>query len=161
MEIRKKTPTLRYRDFYNVGAMGHVSSIASGLALGFQETGKSETVFCLDGDGSMIMHMGSLVSNGSLKNISLVHVLINNGLHESVGSHHTGGQNIDFSKIAKECGYDEVYHFNKTSEIDNIPSIVGNKNKKIFIQINVKPGAMKDLGRPTKSLLELKNEYIL
>lgn len=79
--------------------MGHCSAIAHGLAL-YQE----KNVVCLDGDGSIIMHMGNLVTIGSLKAKNLIHVVFNNGTYESVGGQWIENKNLDFCQVAKSCG---------------------------------------------------------
>ena len=89
------------RDFLTVGSMGHTASIALGVALG----NPRRRVICLDGDGSVLMHLGALSIIGSIKPANLVHVLLNNAAHESVGGQPTVAGEVDLSSIAKACGY--------------------------------------------------------
>lgn len=79
--------------------MGHASSIANGLAL-FQ----NKKVVCIDGDGSTLMHMGSLSTIGSLQPDNLIHIILNNGCHESVGGQLLENKNTDWCLVAKSCG---------------------------------------------------------
>ncbi|MCH7226415.1 phosphonopyruvate decarboxylase [Haloferula sp. A504] len=92
------------RDFLNVGAMGHALSIAMGLALARPDL----PVICLDGDGAGLMHMGSLAIAGKSRCPNLLHVLLNNGVHESVGGQGTAGFATDFCSVARNCGYTSV-----------------------------------------------------
>ena len=112
-EFREELKQSHIRDFLTVGAMGHSSQIAYGIAL----QKKHKNVFCLDGDGSVIMHMGSLTTNGFLGCENFKHIIINNGAHDSVGGQPTLGLNIDFIQIAKSCGYKNVYSCFSQNEI--------------------------------------------
>merc|ERR1712179_577575 len=98
---------------YNVGAMGHVSMIATGVA-----TNTKKKVYCIDGDGSLIMHMGNLVTAGHQHPKNLVHVLVNNAKHESVGNQDTNALNIDFDKIALACGYKNGFNVNSIEDFE-------------------------------------------
>lgn len=88
-------------DFLNVGAMGHTSSLALGMAL----ARKNRLVVCLDGDSAAIMHMGALAIAGGVEGIRFLHVILNNGAHESVGGQASAGYRIDFTAMAAACGY--------------------------------------------------------
>ncbi len=88
-------------DFLTVGSMGHASHIALGVA----RAQPKKQVYCLDGDGALLMHMGALATIGSVGPTNFKHLLINNGAHESVGSQPTAGFDVDFPAIAKACGY--------------------------------------------------------
>ena len=93
------------RDFLTVGSMGHSSSIALGIALEKPE----RRIWCLDGDGAFIMHMGAITNVGSLKLHNYRHIVFNNGAHESVGGQPTVGFRLDIPSIARACGYPVVY----------------------------------------------------
>ena len=101
-EIRKKNNQLHYQDFLTVGSMGHCTSIGLGIAL---EKKKNEKVFVIDGDGALLMHMGSLTNVVSIKPKNFFHILINNKVHESVGGQSTAAKNIDLSNVIKGIGY--------------------------------------------------------
>ena len=94
------------RDFLTVGSMGHASSIALGIAI---NKGRRQ-VFCLDGDGSVLMHMGGMASVGQSNCENLKHIIFNNGSHDSVGGQPTdaASDTFSFSQIALGCGYKEV-----------------------------------------------------
>ncbi len=102
--LRERRNESKERDFLNVGSMGHASSVALGIALEKPE----RKVVCLDGDAAAMMHMGALtmVSKYPVKNF--LHVVLNNGAHESVGGQPSAGQRINFTKIAEACGYTTV-----------------------------------------------------
>ena len=100
-EFRTSTNQNHSQDFLTVGGMGHANQIALGIAI----QKKDRRVYCLDGDGALLMHMGSLVTNGSMKSQNFTHVLLNNSSHESVGGQPTPCNNIKIHKIAKEVGF--------------------------------------------------------
>ena len=122
-EIRKEREE-SIRDFLTVGSMGHTASIALGLALG----NPNRKIFCLDGDGSLLMHLGALPIIGSKKPCNLVHILLNNGEHESVGGQPTVARQLDFPAISKGCCY-RHYHkaINKTSLMECLQKIKSQK----------------------------------
>ena len=105
---RKEIP----RDFLTVGSMGHVSSIALGLSHGLKE---NQNIICIDGDGSCLMHMGSLAILGTSKIKNLKYFLINNGVHDSVGGQDTVGFKVDFCQIAKGCRFEFIKRRNGSS----------------------------------------------
>lgn len=133
-------------EFMTVGGMGHASSIALGVALGLQ--GKRK-VICLDGDGALIMHMGSLPVISKAKPKGFVHVLLNNGVHDSVGGQETASDNIEYRELALATGY-RAYEF-----ADDQPSLIRGWNSLLlepgptFFEIKIKSGSRSDLGRPT------------
>ena len=101
-EYRKNNNQDHSRDFLTVGGMGHASQIALGIAL----YSKNKSVYCFDGDGSIIMHMGSLSTNGNIKCKNLKHIVFNNGSHESVGGQPTTAHKFNMKNIVKNMGYD-------------------------------------------------------
>jgi phosphonopyruvate decarboxylase len=102
--LRKKREESHANDFLNIGAMGHSSSIAVGMAL----SQTKRLVVCLDGDAAAIMHMGALAVSGNLELPNFIHVVMNNGVHESVGGQPSVGLKINFTQIAKYSGYKTV-----------------------------------------------------
>lgn len=138
------------RDFLTVGSMGHASQIALGIALAKQD----RKVWCFDGDGASIMHMGSMaiVANKVPKNY--IHVVFNNGAHDSVGGQPTVGQKIDLPAIAKAVGYKSVYSVSTKDELQQQLSNLG--EAPIFLEVKVKKGNRKDLGRPTTTPIQNK-----
>ena len=145
--------------FLNVGAMGHVSMISYGIALN-----TDKKVVCIDGDGSVIMHMGNLTNMGSSKCKNLIHIVLNNGMHESVGIQPTNGFNVNLTNIAENCGYayckqictlddirirlEEIEDYNYTGPIF------------IEIMINNKVNYTHELSRPKNKPIERKNKFI-
>jgi phosphonopyruvate decarboxylase len=88
-------------EFLNVGSMGHVSSVALGMAIAHPD--KKIVVF--DGDAAAVMHMGSLATIGRYQPKNLIHIVLNNGVNESVGGQPSAGQIINLTQIAQACGY--------------------------------------------------------
>ncbi len=140
------------RDFLTVGSMGHASQIALGIALAQPE----RRVWCFDGDGAAIMHMGSMaiVANKAPKNY--VHVVFNNGAHDSVGGQPTVGLKIDLPAIAKAVGYKATYTVDSKDALNVILSEAKNLEGPVLIEIKVKKGNRKDLGRPTTTPIQNK-----
>ena len=142
------------RDFLTVGSMGHASQIALGIALAQPK----RRVWCFDGDGAAIMHMGSMaiVANKAPKNY--VHVVFNNGAHDSVGGQPTVGLKIDLPAVAKAVGYSAAYSVSTKEDLISQLSILNSQLQKgpLFLEIKVKKGNRKDLGRPTTTPIENK-----
>ncbi len=140
------------RDFLTVGSMGHASQIALGIALAQPQ----RRVWCFDGDGAAIMHMGSMaiVANKSPKNY--IHVVFNNGAHDSVGGQPTVGLKMNLPAVAKAMGYKDVYSVDDTDGLRIVLGSVKNVEGPILIEIKVKKGNRKDLGRPTTTPIQNK-----
>lgn len=140
------------RDFLTVGSMGHASQIALGIAMAQPE----RRVWCFDGDGAAIMHMGSMaiVASRELKNY--VHVIFNNGAHDSVGGQPTVGLKIDLPAVAKAVGYKTTYSADNKEVLNVILSEAKNLEGPVLIEIKVKKGNRKDLGRPTTTPIQNK-----
>ena len=144
-EIREKKGQSHQQDFLTVGSMGHCSSIALGIALSKPE----REVVCIDGDGAMLMHLGSLTSIASLKPKNFRHILMNNEVHESVGGQDTAAKNIDLSAIVGAMGPSKMFKAETTAElktnITDFMTCVGPS----FLEVKIRPGSREDLGRPT------------
>lgn len=134
-------------DFLTVGGMGHASSIALGLAISLP----GRDVICLDGDGAALMHMGSLAVIGHQKLPNFVHVLINNGIHESVGGSSIGNPNINYELLSRGCGYNDYRCLRSESEIKMIFSFLERPSGPIFIEIVTNTSSRADLGRPSST----------
>lgn len=143
-------------DFLTVGSMGHSSSIALGIALSKPE----RKVFCFDGDGAFIMHMGALTNIGNLSVRNYVHVLFNNGAHESVGGQPTLGLNIDIKAIAKACGYNNAASVETEEKIKKAISEALSNNGPSLIEIKVSINSREDLGRPKSTPIENRNDFM-
>lgn len=144
-------------DFLNVGAMGHTSSIANGIAL----ANKNRLVVCLDGDSAAIMHLGSLTTVGKTSPSSFIHIILNNGVHESVGGQQSAGYMIDFTKIAESSGYVTINHaVEKEDEIKKAIDQLRNEVKPAFLDVHIKKGIRKDLPPLKINNLQLKDQFL-
>ena len=140
------------RDFLTVGSMGHASQIALGIALAQPK----RRVWCFDGDGATIMHMGSMaiIANKSPKNF--IHVVFNNGAHDSVGGQPTVGLKIDLPAVAKAVGYKTVHSVDNKVDLEVILNHVIAQDGPTLLEVKVKKGNRKDLGRPTTTPIQNK-----
>ena len=139
------------RDFLTVGSMGHASQIALGIALQHPE----RMVYCFDGDGASIMHMGNMAIVGSRRPANYVHVVFNNGAHDSVGGQPTVGHEIDLVGIAKALRYDYAVSVSTEARLkEELANMQGDGLR--LIEVRVKKGNRKDLGRPTTTPLQNK-----
>lgn len=145
------------RDFLTVGSMGHASSIALGIALSVD---KNRRVYCLDGDGAALMHLGAMPVIGSVEPKNLVHIVLNNGSHESVGGQPTVGYQTDFVKIARASGYQYMATVSTKIELQNVLSDINSTSGPIFIEIKIQSGSRKDLGRPSSTPQENKTAFM-
>lgn len=143
-------------DFLTVGSMGHSSSIALGVA-----TQKpKQRIWCIDGDGAVLMHMGSMAVVGTNKPKNLIHVVINNGAHETVGGMPTVARSIDLVAIAKACGYPYSVCVNNFEDLDRELLAARERNDLSLIEVKCSIGAREDLGRPTTTALENKQNFM-
>lgn len=133
------------RDFLTVGSMGHASQIALGIALQQPQ----RRVYCFDGDGASLMHMGNMAITASMKCRNYVHVVFNNGAHDSVGGQPTVGLKINLCAVAKAVGYAEAYSVETMAELEQKIAVIQNREGPVLLQVCVKKGNRKDLGRPT------------
>lgn len=140
------------RDFLTVGSMGHASQIALGIALQKPE----RKVYCFDGDGASVMHMGNMAITASMNCKNYVHVVFNNGAHDSVGGQPTVGLKIDLCGVAKAVGYKATYSVDSMEQLDATLTDVKNAEGPVFLQVCVKKGNRKDLGRPTTTPIQNK-----
>ena len=140
------------RDFLTVGSMGHASQIALGIAMAQPE----RKVWCFDGDGAAIMHMGSMAIVASKQPKNYVHVVYNNGAHDSVGGQPTVGLHIDLPAIVKAVGYKASFSVDNHADLNVILGEAKNLEGPILIEIKVKKGNRKDLGRPTSTPIQNK-----
>lgn len=151
-EYRANNKLGHSKDFLTVGGMGHASQIALGLALAKPD----RRIYCFDGDGATIMHMGSLGIIGSSGCKNFVHIVFNNGCHGSVGGQPTIAFDIDLCSIADACGYSEVKKVCTLTEIQSAIASFNEVNGPSFIEICTSSDNRKDIGRPTSSPVENK-----
>lgn len=142
-EIRERRGQGHANDFLTVGGMGHTSSIALGLALG-----QPRDVWCIDGDGSFLMHMGASPVSASVAPDNLHYIINNNGAHESVGGQPTVALEIDVPGILRASGFDQVIEATTPDEVSS-GIIFQRKHAKTALVIYTDPGSRDDLGRPT------------
>ena len=154
------------RDFLTVGSMGHASQIALGIALEKQD----RRIWCFDGDGASIMHMGNMAIVASKQPKNFIHVVFNNGAHDSVGGQPTVGLNIDLPAIAKAVGYKHIVSVDNKEDLENQLSIINSplgsaaslreefsiSEGPILLEVRVKKGNRRNLGRPTTTPIENK-----
>ena len=155
-EIRERNGQEHKYDFLTVGSMGHTSSIALGVALNQPD----KKVWCIDGDGSMLMHMGSMPVVGTYKPANLVHIVINNGAHETVGGMPTVVSNINLERIATSCGYGYVRSVDDYDRLDEVLKDAKESEELTFIEVKCGIGSRADLGRPTTTAMENKNAFM-
>lgn len=141
------------RDFLTVGSMGHASQIALGIAMAKTD----RKVWCFDGDGATIMHMGSMAIVANKAPQNYVHVVFNNGAHDSVGGQPTVGLKIDLPRVARAVGYPHTYSVSTKEDLMDVLNEVKKINDLSLIEIKVKKGNRKDLGRPTTTPIQNKD----
>lgn len=155
-EIREANGQPHGYDFLTVGSMGHSSSIALGVAVNKPDT----RVWCIDGDGAVLMHMGSMALAGTTAPRNLIHIVINNGAHETVGGMPTAAGKIDLPVIAKGCGYPYAVSVDSFDDLDRELEAAKIRNELSFIEVKCSIGARADLGRPTTTALENKQNFM-
>lgn len=133
------------RDFLTVGSMGHASQIALGIAL--ERTDRK--VWCFDGDGAVLMHLGSMAIVADKAPANFVHVVFNNGAHDSVGGQPTVGLKVSLTEIAKAVGYKEAFLATDAEELNAALKRLNDYSGPVLLEVRVHRGNRKDLGRPT------------
>ena len=119
---------------------------------------KLKESFCFDGDGSMAMHLGAL--SESAKNKNIIHVVFNNGSHESVGGQKTSLKGLKLFKIAKELGYKRSIRCSNSLDIIKSLKIALKYKNSSFVEIMIKDGHRKNISRPQRNLIELKEKFM-
>jgi phosphonopyruvate decarboxylase len=153
-QIRNSKNYKSGKDFYMIGGMGHSSSVTLGYSLS-----SNYRTICLDGDGSLIMHLGSLISTGFKGKKNFKHILLNNASHESVGNQKIDTQKINFKDVTKSFGYKNYYYANsKKLLLKNLDYFLKSKGPS-FLEIYIKPGSLSNLSRP-KNFIKIKNFFI-
>lgn len=152
----RKARNEEQRDFLTVGSMGHTSSIALGVALG----NTARRVLCLDGDGSMLMHLGAAAIIGDLKPKNLVHILLNNGAHESVGGQPTVAGRVDFRSFAASVGYSGYAMAMDKASLEDAWKAVDRGEGPILVEVLLAQGSREELGRPTTTPEQNKKSFM-
>ncbi len=143
-------------DFLTVGSMGHASQIALGIAMQKRDT----PIYCLDGDGAVLMHLGGLSTIGTLSPKNYRHVVLNNGAHDSVGGQPTVGFDVDFGAIAKACGYKQTFRADTREELERAVETFAKAEGPVLLEVRIKQGARADLGRPTATPRQSKDAFM-
>ncbi|MCM1089703.1 MAG: phosphonopyruvate decarboxylase [Muribaculum sp.] len=155
-EVREADGAGHRYDFLTVGSMGHSSSIALGIALQRQD----KTVWCIDGDGAALMHMGAMAVIGSVRPVNLIHVVINNGAHETVGGMPTVARDLELAEVARACGYPYAVSVDNYTDLDMELERSRERGCLCMIEVKCALGAREDLGRPTTTALENRNAFM-
>ncbi len=135
--LREKRNETHDNDFLNIGSMGHASSVALGLAIENQ----NKKVICFDGDSAAMMHMGAFTMVSKIELPNFIHVILNNGAHESVGGQPSAGMDVNFTEIAKGSGYNTIgKHISTKEEISNTMKKLLSEEKPSFVDIRIKKG---------------------
>lgn len=153
-ELRERQGMGHANDFLTVGSMGHTSSIALGVSL-FSD----RRVYCIDGDGSFLMHMGACAVNANAMGDNFRYIIINNGAHESVGGQPTVGFHVRMQEILKDCGFERVYTAREEEEVEEGMRYLATHTKSAMV-VCVRQGSRENLGRPTLSPQENKRRLM-
>lgn len=155
-EYRMQRNETHEKDFLTVGGMGHASMIALGIAM----SKDSQPVVCIDGDGAALMHLGSLAIIADSKADNFIHIMINNGAHDSVGGQPTVGLSVDFPTVVRGLGYRQFYCVDNEQDLAEVFSKMGGCSGPAFIEIKVNKGNRADLGRPKTTPVENKEAFM-
>ena len=155
-EIKAKSSSKQEREMMVVGSMGHASSIALGVSL----NNPDRQVYCIDGDGSIIMHTGIMATIGKYSGSNFKHIVINNFSHDSVGGQSSNSEVVDFSYLSKSFSYKNFFRISKKSDFDSIFDNFLNSATPSFLEIIVNKGARSDLSRPNRTPLENKKDFM-
>lgn len=155
-EIREARGDGHKKDFLTVGSMGHASSIALGIAI----QKPNQKIWIIDGDGAVLMHMGAMAVIGANVPKNIVHIVINNGAHETVGGMPTVAGKINLVTIAKGCGYPNAVSVDNFENLDVELEAAKQRSELSLVEVKCSIGARADLGRPTITARENKNNFM-
>lgn len=155
-ELRQAQGQGHGHDFLTVGSMGHSSSIALGIAMHKRD----RRVWCVDGDGAAIMHLGAMAVIGAGRPENLIHIVLNNEAHESVGGMPTAAGRVDLPAVARACGYAVAVSVSAPGELDAALESAKGSGQLAFIEVKCAIGARSDLGRPTSTPRENKAAFM-
>lgn len=155
-EIRERRGLSHRYDFLTVGSMGHCSSIALGIAMNKPE----RKVWCIDGDGAVLMHLGAMAVIGNQRPNNLVHVVINNEAHESVGGMPTVAATMNIPQIALGCRYEYAVSAQTLEELKLQLQYAKEKSVLGLIEVKCAIGARADLGRPATTPKENRDSFM-
>lgn len=155
-EIRTANAQSHIYDFLTVGSMGHNSSIALGIAINTP----NKRVWCIDGDGAVLMHMGAMAVVGANAPTNMIHVVINNGAHDSVGGMPTIMNRINLVEIAKACGYPYAVSVDTFKRLDIELETAKKRKALTLIEVKCSIGSRDNLGRPNTTAVENKINFM-
>ena len=144
-------------NFYMIGSMGLASSIGLGVAL----KRPKKKIFVFDGDGNILMNLGSLTTIGSLKPKNLIHVIFDNSVHESTGSQPTNTNFVSIEKIAKTCNYNHTFTTKTKNDFEKILRKIKKLNGPIMIVVKIQKSNNKKSPRINYEPLEIKERFML
>ena len=153
-QIRTSRKEKKGQDFYMVGGMGHSSMVSLGISIK-----TSKEVICLDGDGSFLMHLGSIVSIGKIAGRNFKHILFNNFSHESVGGQPTNIEKLNMKKLVLSAGYKKFFKINRKNQINLILNKFLKSRGPSFLEVEISPGSIENLQRP-RNLLKIKKKFM-
>lgn len=153
-ELRKAAGQGHARDFLTVGGMGHASQIASGIAM----AQPWRQVVCIDGDGAALMHAGALAIGAGCPN--LIHFVLNNEAHDSVGGQPTKGNVLNFAEIALKFGYFSAIRIDTIAELKDHLATPPVRRGSTLIEVRCKIGSRADLGRPDRTPVQNKADFM-
>ena len=154
MYLRDKFKLKNSKDFYMVGGMGHTSSVA----LGYSLSSRNKTI-CIDGDGSLLMHLGSLRTAGNFANKNFKYILLNNNSHDSVGGQSTYANNINFEKLSKSLGFKKFYLIKNYKNLNKQVKKFINIKYPAFLEVQITNSKIKKLPRP-ENLIKIKKDFM-
>ena len=154
MKIRKEYNLNKGKDFYMVGGMGHSLSVSIGMSLQ-----SKKQIICLDGDGSLLMHLGSMLTAGFDKRLNIKHILLNNNSHESVGGQSTNAEKINFRNLSKSLGYTNYFRITKEKDQSTNLRKFLNAKKSSFLEVIIQKNLNLKLPRP-KDLISIKKNFV-
>jgi phosphonopyruvate decarboxylase len=154
-DLRARSGGDHASDFLCVGGMGHASQVALGLAA----SRPGARVLCLDGDGAALMHLGGLATIAT-SGANLLHVVLNNGMHGSVGGQPTVALRVDLPGVARALGYARVFRADTADQLAEALGLAATIRGPVFLEVRIAPGESPDLGRPTLSPQEAKRLFM-
>jgi phosphonopyruvate decarboxylase len=143
-------------NLYMVGSLGCIASMGLGLSL----VKADKNIIVIDGDGSLLMRMGSMATIGHYGPINMLHILLDNNAHDSTGGQYTVSQNVDFVQVASSCSYTKTIHVHNLNELQNAVNTWKKSKQLTFLYVRIKGGSSKTLGRPNSKPFEVKQKLM-
>ena len=156
-ELREARGEDHSRDFLTVGSMGHAGMIALRIA----SEKETRRVWCLDGDGACLMHLGALPVIARRLPSNLVHIVINNGAHETVGGMPVCCGSMNIPAIASAAGYPVVRSADSEEQLGSVLSeCLSSVQGPVLIEVKCACGSREDLGRPTTTPIQNRDAFM-